>query len=159
MKKLKTYSGWYPFHGLSNGGILMQIQSGRTVPLNCLSRNTVFQAYFEQVNKLKKILAQKSHNVTEIWCFYYSQCVPADNSALSDVLQSVQTLLLLGCWHPHSCLHLCFCSSCLRSDEAGVPAVAVVTAVFFLQLSFLLAFLLLLGPSLLLTSVLFCYFY
>ncbi len=32
-KKLKTYSGWCPFKGLSNDTTLMQIQSGRTVPL------------------------------------------------------------------------------------------------------------------------------
>ncbi len=29
----KTYCGWCPFPGLSNGTTLMQIQSGRTVPL------------------------------------------------------------------------------------------------------------------------------
>ncbi len=33
IKKSKTYSGWCPFKGLSNGSTLMQIQSGRTVPL------------------------------------------------------------------------------------------------------------------------------
>ncbi len=33
-QKSKTYSGWCPFKGLSNGTTLMQIQSGRTVPLN-----------------------------------------------------------------------------------------------------------------------------
>jgi hypothetical protein len=33
IKKLKTFSGWCPFKGLSNDTILMQIQSGRTVPL------------------------------------------------------------------------------------------------------------------------------
>ncbi len=33
IKKSKTYSGWCPFKGLSNGTTLMQIQSGRTVPL------------------------------------------------------------------------------------------------------------------------------
>ncbi len=32
-KKLKTYSGWCPFKGLFNDTTLMQIQSGRTVPL------------------------------------------------------------------------------------------------------------------------------
>ncbi len=32
-KKFKTYSGWCPFKGLSNDATLMQIQSGRTVPL------------------------------------------------------------------------------------------------------------------------------
>ncbi len=31
--KIKTYSGWCPFKGLSNDTTLMQIQSGRTVPL------------------------------------------------------------------------------------------------------------------------------
>ncbi len=34
MKKSKTYIGW-SFQGLSNGTTLMQIQSGRTVPLTC----------------------------------------------------------------------------------------------------------------------------
>ncbi len=33
IKKLKTYSGWCPFKGLSNDTTLMQIQSGGTVPL------------------------------------------------------------------------------------------------------------------------------
>ncbi len=33
IKKFKTCSGWCPFKGLSNDTILMQIQSGRTVPL------------------------------------------------------------------------------------------------------------------------------
>jgi hypothetical protein len=33
-KKLKTYSGLCPFTGHSNDTILMQIQSGLTVPLN-----------------------------------------------------------------------------------------------------------------------------
>ncbi len=31
-KKIKTYSGWCPFQGLSNGTTLMQIQYGQTVP-------------------------------------------------------------------------------------------------------------------------------
>ncbi len=35
IKKSKTYSGWYPFLGLSNGTTLfLQIQSGRTFYLN-----------------------------------------------------------------------------------------------------------------------------
>jgi len=38
-KKLKTYSGSCPFKGLSNDTTLMQIQSGRTVPLNSYSIN------------------------------------------------------------------------------------------------------------------------
>ncbi len=33
IKKSKTYSGWCPFKGLSNGTNLIKIQSGRTVPL------------------------------------------------------------------------------------------------------------------------------
>ncbi len=33
IKNLKTYSSWCPFKGLSNDTTLMQIQSGRTVPL------------------------------------------------------------------------------------------------------------------------------
>ncbi len=32
-EKQKTYSSWCPFQGLSNGTTLVQIQSGRTVPL------------------------------------------------------------------------------------------------------------------------------
>ncbi len=38
IKKSKIFSGWCPFPGLSNGTTLMQIQSGRTVPLKVLSR-------------------------------------------------------------------------------------------------------------------------
>jgi hypothetical protein len=34
IKKLKPYSGWCAFKGLSNDTTFMQIQSGRTVPLN-----------------------------------------------------------------------------------------------------------------------------
>ncbi len=34
IKNFKTYSGWCAFKGLSNGTTLMQIQSGRTVPLS-----------------------------------------------------------------------------------------------------------------------------
>ncbi len=43
IKKFKTYSGWWPFPGLSNVTTLMQIQSGgRTVPLRKhFSRNSV----------------------------------------------------------------------------------------------------------------------
>jgi hypothetical protein len=37
-KKLKTYSGWCPFKGLSSGTTLMQIQSGRTIPLIWLTK-------------------------------------------------------------------------------------------------------------------------
>ncbi len=33
IKKSKTYNGWCPFQGLSYGTTLMQIQSGRAVPL------------------------------------------------------------------------------------------------------------------------------
>jgi hypothetical protein len=33
-QKSKTYSGWGPFQGLSNGTTFMQIQSSRRVPLN-----------------------------------------------------------------------------------------------------------------------------
>ncbi len=36
IKKSKTYSGLCPFKGLSNGTTLMQIQSGRTVPITLL---------------------------------------------------------------------------------------------------------------------------
>ncbi len=43
-KKLKTYSGWCPFKGLSNDTTLMQIQSGRTVPLNSRTLIVIFPA-------------------------------------------------------------------------------------------------------------------
>jgi hypothetical protein len=36
-KKSISYSGWCPFQGLSNGITLMQIQSGRSVPLSLYS--------------------------------------------------------------------------------------------------------------------------
>jgi hypothetical protein len=39
LKKLKSYSGWRPSQGPSNGTTLMQIQSGRMVPLNKLGTN------------------------------------------------------------------------------------------------------------------------
>ncbi len=39
-KKFKTYSGWCPFKGVSNDTTLMQIQSGRTVPLNILTKKS-----------------------------------------------------------------------------------------------------------------------
>jgi hypothetical protein len=39
IQKSKTYSGKCPFKGLSNGTTLKQIQSGRTVPLNCSIEN------------------------------------------------------------------------------------------------------------------------
>ncbi len=39
IKKSKTYSGWCPFQGLSNGTTLMKIQSGRTVPLRTRNEN------------------------------------------------------------------------------------------------------------------------
>jgi hypothetical protein len=38
IKKWKTYSGWCPFPGLSNGTTVMQIHSGRTVPLNSVNQ-------------------------------------------------------------------------------------------------------------------------
>ncbi len=47
-KKLKTYSGWCPFKGLSNDTTLMQIQSGRTVP----SRSKTKDEQSLQVTKL-----------------------------------------------------------------------------------------------------------
>ncbi len=50
LKITKTYCGWCPFQGLSNGTALMQIQSGRTVPLS-LSRFTTIK-----VNKIVLIL-------------------------------------------------------------------------------------------------------
>jgi hypothetical protein len=46
IKKLKTYSGWCPFKGLSNDTTLMQIQSGRTEPLNS-DTITIFRWNFQ----------------------------------------------------------------------------------------------------------------
>ncbi len=45
-KKLKTYSGWCPFKGLSNDTTLMQIQSGQTVPLITPSLWNVLMQFF-----------------------------------------------------------------------------------------------------------------
>jgi hypothetical protein len=42
--KLKTYRGWCPFKGLSNDTTLMQIQSGRTVPLKYKINNFIFSS-------------------------------------------------------------------------------------------------------------------
>ncbi len=56
-KKLKTYSGWCPFKVLSNDTTLMQIQSGRTVPLmrilSFCHKVFVLQAFFK-IEKLIK---------------------------------------------------------------------------------------------------------
>jgi len=41
IKKLKTYSGLCAFKGLFNDTTLMQIQSGRTVPLNTGKNNNI----------------------------------------------------------------------------------------------------------------------
>ncbi len=46
-EKIKTFSGWCPFKGLSNGTTLMQIQSGRTVPLKVHKREKFFGSDFE----------------------------------------------------------------------------------------------------------------
>ncbi len=55
IKKSKTYSGWCPFKGLSNGTTLMQIQSGRTVPLSltCLFYSGLLWAYMWLLRNLK----------------------------------------------------------------------------------------------------------
>ncbi len=42
IKKSKTYGGWCPFQGLSNGTTLMQIQYGWTVPLKNIIKIKVF---------------------------------------------------------------------------------------------------------------------
>ncbi len=52
IKKLKTYSGWCPFKGLFNDNTLMQIQSGRTVPLNktiCLAWDAMVYGYLSKL--------------------------------------------------------------------------------------------------------------
>ena len=46
IKKSKTYSGWCPFKGLSNGTTLIQIQSGRTVPLMPCSHYIISHLHF-----------------------------------------------------------------------------------------------------------------
>jgi hypothetical protein len=45
IKKSKTYSGWCPFKGLTNGTTLMQIQSGRTVPTYCQYKYLYNESY------------------------------------------------------------------------------------------------------------------
>jgi hypothetical protein len=55
IKKLKTYSGWCAFKGLSTDTTLMQIQSGRTVPLILL----VFLQYI----KTDKIILEREVKV------------------------------------------------------------------------------------------------
>ncbi len=52
IKKLKTGSGWCPFQGLSNGTTLMQIQSGRTVPLKGLSHEIDFKNFDKNLQNL-----------------------------------------------------------------------------------------------------------
>ncbi len=51
IKKSKTYNGWYPITGLSNGTTPMQIQSGRTVPLKrCRSSKLHLALFFFSLN-------------------------------------------------------------------------------------------------------------
>jgi hypothetical protein len=55
IKNSKTYSGLCPFQGLSNGTTLMQIQSGRTVPLR---QSTASISYLSvSAKKTQKLLA------------------------------------------------------------------------------------------------------
>jgi hypothetical protein len=46
IKRSKTYSGWCPFQGISIGTTLVQIQFGRTVPLNFQLPIFVIFAFF-----------------------------------------------------------------------------------------------------------------
>ncbi len=84
IKKSKTYSGWCPFQGLSNGTTLMKIQSGRTVPLKCpwIQRSYRFKSrqtflpfllrtteYPNQICWM--ILSLERHGVWEIRSFSY----------------------------------------------------------------------------------------
>jgi hypothetical protein len=58
IKKSKTYSGLCPFQGLSNGTTLMQIQSGRMVPLSYSVRQLLtlpWKLFIETFLKLTKI--------------------------------------------------------------------------------------------------------
>ncbi len=62
IKKSKTYSGWCPFKGLSNGTTLMQIQSGRTVPLKAILKNWNKKQLGEGEAKLKSLGSEKRHD-------------------------------------------------------------------------------------------------
>jgi hypothetical protein len=48
--KIKTYSGCCPFKGLSNDTTLMQIQSGRTVPLKGPKHEIFVAGIFKQIS-------------------------------------------------------------------------------------------------------------
>ncbi len=77
IKKSKTYSGWCPFKGLFNGTTLMQIQSGRTVPLKV----TLVSMYF--YSRIQKNLIS-----IFIWFVFSMPCtfLSCDFFALSEYL-------------------------------------------------------------------------
>jgi hypothetical protein len=52
IKKLKTYSGLCAFKGLFNDTTLMQIQSGRTVPLRYRKYQEIFVPLYIPLNQL-----------------------------------------------------------------------------------------------------------
>jgi hypothetical protein len=73
IKKLKIYSGWCPFPGLSNGTTLMQIQSGQTVPLRSpgiVSQSGVIDSKESNPGLLKRLRIWALY--THIYCeFFY----------------------------------------------------------------------------------------
>ncbi len=54
-KKLKTYSGWCPCNRLSSDTTLMQIQSGRTVPLKQTYKRKTERARSHRENKIERV--------------------------------------------------------------------------------------------------------
>ncbi len=78
-KKLRTYSGWCPSKGLSNDTTLMQIQSGRTVPLNASKKYRLSQ-------RGKKILKQYLTECATIVISWVSQSYHFKNCLLGPYL-------------------------------------------------------------------------
>jgi hypothetical protein len=64
IKKLKTYSGWCTFKGLSNDTTLVQIQSGRTVPL----KTAILNRWNDCI--ASKICEKDQPIQSEGWCQY-----------------------------------------------------------------------------------------
>ncbi len=60
-RKLETYSGWCPFKGLSNDTTLMQIQSGRTVPLSVQLKNLPLPPVWELETRAKASRQKKDY--------------------------------------------------------------------------------------------------
>jgi hypothetical protein len=76
IKKLKTYSGWCPFKGLSNDTTLMQIKSGRTVPLksaNLKSANSWAHSAITNPQTSKVCQSTNRKSAIFIWLIRKSQ--------------------------------------------------------------------------------------